>query len=217
MEVEIWKDIPDYDGYQVSNFGNVKSFKKNKNTLLTKTIKGDYQTVRLYGIGSTKDFSIHILVAIMFKGHTPSGSTKGLVVDHIDNNPLNNRADNLQLIPHRENCSKDKKGYTSKFAGVYFRKDRGTWQARITFNYRAISLGCFILEIDAANAYQKALGELNDGLNLDILYPKKINNKYDGIIKHGNKWLSMYEGNVIGRFYTKIEAYEFRNNYINKA
>lgn len=36
----------------------------------------------------------------------------GLVVDHIDNNPLNNHIDNLQLINQRENVTKDREEST---------------------------------------------------------------------------------------------------------
>ena len=28
MEKEIWKDIPNYNGYQVSNLGNVRTYNK---------------------------------------------------------------------------------------------------------------------------------------------------------------------------------------------
>ena len=42
---EIWKDVPDYDGYyQVSNLGNVKSVKKNRNLKMLVT-KRDYHRV----------------------------------------------------------------------------------------------------------------------------------------------------------------------------
>ena len=45
-----------------------------------------------------------------------------LVVDHINNDPLDNRLENLQLISHRYNLSKDKKGGSSKFTGVSWDK-----------------------------------------------------------------------------------------------
>ena len=34
--IEIWKDIEGYEGYQVSNLGNVKSLKWGKEKILSK-------------------------------------------------------------------------------------------------------------------------------------------------------------------------------------
>ena len=41
-----------------------------------------------------KQFHVHILMAIAFLGYTPNGNK--IVVDHIDNNPLNNTLENLK-------------------------------------------------------------------------------------------------------------------------
>jgi len=216
-EIEIWKDIPNYEGYQVSNLGRVKSFKRGKETLLKPSINTHgYFVVYFYKNGKQKTFKIHKLVAIAFHGHVPDGTHK-VCVDHIDNNPLNNHVDNLQLISARENCSKDRNGYLSSFIGITWDKITRKWLARIMFNGRCIHLGYFELEIDAANAYQKALKELNEGLDLNILYPKKIKtSQYKGIFwsKHKNKWVAKYKNKYIGHFNTELEAYEAREKYI---
>jgi hypothetical protein len=222
-EIEIWKDIPNYEGhYQVSSFGDVKSIARNttKGGVLKKD-KGTngYLQVVLYKCGNRKRFTVHQLVAMAFLGHVPDGTSK-IVVDHKDNNKLNNRADNLQLIPHRENASKDKKGFTSKFIGVSWDKNMNKWKSALRFNGRVIHLGHFELEIDAAKAYQKALKEYNDGLDLNILYPKGRNksSKYYGVSwnKSRCKWEAKYKGKFIGLFNTEIEAHEAVQKYIAK-
>jgi len=115
--MEIFKDIPGYEGiYQVSDLGRVKSLKFNKEKILKPGVNNHgYYTVVLCK-GKRKTINVHQLVAMAFLNHEPCGYN-GLIVDHKDNNPLNNRLSNLQLISQRENTSKDKKG-SSKYTGV---------------------------------------------------------------------------------------------------
>jgi hypothetical protein len=164
QEIEIWKDIPNYEGmYQVSNLGNVKSFitHNGTNTRILKpsiTIHG-YLYVSVYRNLKQKKFSVHVLVAMAFLGHKPNGKLD-IVVDHKDNNKLNNRLDNLQITTARENVSKDRKNKTSLFTGVCWKKDRNKWRASIHIEGEKVILGYFEEEINAANAYQEAKNKL---------------------------------------------------------
>jgi len=172
--MEIYKNVPGYEGhYQVSNFGNVKSIKFGKEIILKGSISKKYHIVGFKKNGKKKTFAVHVLVAMVFLGHVPDGTHK-ICVDHIDNNSLNNRADNLQLISARENTSKDRKGGASQFVGVHFHKPTGKWIASIQFKDRRINLGLFKLDIDASNVYQKARLEDEQGLNLNEIYPRNI-------------------------------------------
>ena len=156
---EIWRDVKDFEGlYQVSNFGRVKSllFKKEK-VLKPHASKGHYYCVSLHKNKLSKTFKVHKLVAIAFINHEPNGYKT--VVDHIDNNPLNNNVDNLQLISHRENCSKDKKG-TSKYTGVCFIESTKKWKSYININGNSKTLGYFNSEIEASNAYKQKIKQL---------------------------------------------------------
>ena len=157
---EVFKDIPGYEGiYQVSNLGRVKSFRFNKEKILKPTVGSHgYYTVGLCK-GKRKTISVHQLVAMTFLNHKPDGTTK-VVVDHIDNNPLNNRLYNLQLVTNRENTSKDKKG-SSKYRGVSWAKERNKWISSITINGKKKTLGYFNCELAASDAYQKKLAEIN--------------------------------------------------------
>jgi hypothetical protein len=157
---EIFKDIPDYEGiYLVSNLGNVKSLKFGKERILSKGLDGHgYYNVTLFKDGNPKTFTIHQLVAMVFLNHKPNGNT--IVVDHIDNNKLNNRLDNLQIISQRKNTSKDKKG-TSKYTGVYWYKNRCKWRAEIKILGKIKYLGCFETELDAHLSYQNALKQIS--------------------------------------------------------
>lgn len=107
---------------------------------------------------------VHQLVAMAFLNHKPDGLN--LVVDHINNIRTDNRLENLQLVSHRHNSTKDRKG-TSKYPGVSWRSDTKKWRAAIRIGRQQIHLGMFTDENDAALAYQKALTEYNTKLNLN--------------------------------------------------
>ena len=81
------------------------------------------------------------------------------VVDHIDNNPQNNKLENLQIITHRENCSKDKwrKGKTSVFTGVGYVSSKNYYKSTIRFSEDHIFLGGFNIEEEAARIYEIAI------------------------------------------------------------
>ena len=84
---------------------------------------------------------------------------KGYVIDHINNNGLDNRKCNLRYATHSQNMAnrcKRTKSTTSKFVGVSFDKNNHKWIAHIRHNKVRYTLGRFITEIDAAKAYNKA-------------------------------------------------------------
>jgi hypothetical protein len=158
--IEEFKDIPEYEGlYQVSNLGNVKSFKNGIEKVLKGGISSSgYRNVVLYNGSKLKGYSIHQLVAIEFLNHKPLKYK--IVVDHINNNKLDNRLENLQIISNRANLTKDKKKGTSKYVGVNLDKTRNKWISQITINGKNVFLGRFKTEIEASEAYQNKLKTL---------------------------------------------------------
>jgi hypothetical protein len=86
---------------------------------------------------------------------------KGMVVDHIDGNGLNNRRSNLRVCTVSQNHQNRRwTGGVSRYKGVCFLKKVNKWKAEITFNGRRIHIGCFADEISAAKAYDKKAAEL---------------------------------------------------------
>ena len=159
MDKEIFKDIPGYEGlYQVSNQGRVKSFMKGKEKILKQpTNSSGYLQVTIYRNGA-KIYKVHALVAMAFLNHTPCGHN--LVVDHINDDKLDNRVENLQVVTQRFNACKTQGRYTSKYKGVSWRKDARKWISRMYINGKLKHLGYFKCELAASYAYQMGLKSL---------------------------------------------------------
>lgn len=99
---EIWKDIEGYENqYQVSNFGNVKSLKRKKPFLMKPKLNIGYLSVELQFKQHKKWFRIHRLVAQAFLPN-PNNLPQ---VNHLDENKLNNRADNLEWSTPKSNIN----------------------------------------------------------------------------------------------------------------
>jgi NUMOD4 motif/HNH endonuclease/AP2 domain len=161
---EIWKDVLGYEGlYQVNEYGNVKSLSRTitkgnityvtKDKLLKQSVDSQgYPYVNLSDYKKQKTFRVHQLIAIVFLNHTPN-KHKGLVIDHIDGNKLNNMITNLQLITNKKNTSKDRKNKTSKYTGVSWNKQSNKWLAQFRENGKVNYLGAFETEEEARDAY----------------------------------------------------------------
>lgn len=107
---EIWKDIPGYEGlYKVSNYGRVLSLPRGKqwpyrqthNNIRKQRVKGHYYQVNLSKDGKTKCLLVHRLVALAFIANPLNLPC----VNHKDENPLNNRVDNLEWCTYQYNAN----------------------------------------------------------------------------------------------------------------
>lgn len=81
------------------------------------------------------------------------------LVDHIDNNPLNNRRNNLREVTHAENLRNAGKHKTSNLKGARYHKRDKRWSAAITINGKNKHLGNFDTAEEAHEAYCKAAKE----------------------------------------------------------
>lgn len=99
--------------------------------------------------GVRKDITMHRLILNPYTENQ---------IDHINNDRLDNRRQNLRVCLLKENVfNRSKgKGKSSQYKGVGRYKRTGQWQARICFEGKLMHLGMFEKEEDAAEAYNKA-------------------------------------------------------------
>lgn len=102
---EVWKDIEDFEGYQISNLGRVKSLSyhrtKRERILQQYISKVGYCVVHLCKNGKKRTLLVHRLVAMAFIAN-PNDKPE---VNHIDECKTNNHVDNLEWMTHKENMN----------------------------------------------------------------------------------------------------------------
>jgi len=100
IENEVFKDIEGYNGvYQISNKGNVKSFKYGREKLLRLYINAyGYQTTTISVNGKCIKLHIHKLVYSHFGKKVLNGKT----LHHKDGNKSNNHIDNLEILTRKD-------------------------------------------------------------------------------------------------------------------
>jgi len=91
---EFFMPIEGFDQYQVSNFGDVKSFKSAKNgkLLKQKITREGYREVTLYSDSKPAKYLVHRLVLNAFRFVPLKGKHK---IKHLDHDPGNNKLSNL--------------------------------------------------------------------------------------------------------------------------
>lgn len=97
--MQIWKDIEGYKGHcQISNYGNVRSLKKDAFLMKGAYLKG-YKIIGLWKNGTGKMSRIHGSVAAAF---IPNPENRPCI-GHIGGGRANSHADNLRRVTVKEN------------------------------------------------------------------------------------------------------------------
>ncbi len=130
----------------------------------------DYVRVR-YG---DKYIGLSALIFCVYQGNTVP---KGHIIDHINRNPFDNRRENLRLFTYAQNAANRTKveGASSDYYGVHFAADRNKYCAGVSIRGKREHIGYFILEIDAAEAYDIYLlhCENSDELGQNYNFPDR--------------------------------------------
>lgn len=117
--MEAWKDIPGFEGlYQASNTGLIRTSpgkttsnrKYAKRVWQVRVLRHKYKVnkkrrdaaVTLWKDGKCNDYLVSRLVASAWV----PGWAKNMTVNHIDGNPMNNNASNLEWVTLEENIKK---------------------------------------------------------------------------------------------------------------
>ncbi len=118
----------------------------------------NYYRVYIFG----KSYYMHRLAWLYEYGEFPINN-----IDHIDGNRQNNKINNLRDVNQKTNTKNTTLRSDSKYGcfGVYFRKDKNKWVARITINKVYKTIGTFLTKEEAIVARKKAEAEGGFHLN----------------------------------------------------
>ena len=102
------------------------------------------------------------------------GFPKDKVIDHIDNNGLNNQKHNLRICTIQENGANRIKTQciktTSKYKGIHWHKNNKQWEVGIKKDNKRIFIGNYKTEIEAAKAYNEAaINYFGEFANLNVI------------------------------------------------
>ena len=174
---EIWKPIKGFAGYQVSNFGRVRTYNKVtytahhgarhwRNRILAQKLRKDNcLQVNLWHNGKPITYYVHRLVAEAFLGEASSDMT----VNHKDGNRQNNHVDNLEWLSRTDNI---RHGFDNDFYST--------------------QKCCELINMDGKTYYFQSLSKASKFLNRNVGY-------ISGVLKKGGKITD-----VLGNEYTVI-------------
>lgn len=103
---------------------------------------------------NSRGFMNELMHRFMFKDEIP----KGLFVDHINGNGLDNRRVNIRFATRQQNGHNSRPPKNRRFKGAH--RCRNHWQAEIRHNGVLHRLGMFKTEIEAARVYNEAAKRL---------------------------------------------------------
>lgn len=164
MEEEKWRPIPFCDGmYDVSNFGNVRSHKYGRTTILKQgTDRYGYKTVVLSADGKQKTYRVHRIVACVF---IPKRDGRDFI-DHIDTNKSNNHYSNLRWVTKSEN-NRNPITY-QKFLDKIYNRDQAIWDEYVVPVYQYTFDRYFVKKYPSISAAARENNLMKSGIRFVI-------------------------------------------------
>jgi hypothetical protein len=97
---EEWRTCADYPMYEVSSFGNIRRVKRPQRLLLCSRRKSGRRMITIQNNYKVKGVLVARLILITFKGYPLPGKP---YARHLDDNPGNDRIDNLEWGSQKDN------------------------------------------------------------------------------------------------------------------
>jgi len=204
------KEIVDYCLVSEEDYDELNKYKWHKDIYVGGTI-------------NNKNWRIHRYIIIQILKNDIDSKT---FIDHIDNNKMNNKRNNLRIVTISENNRNGSKrlNTTSCYHGVTYAKRDKIWKSHVTINKKQISL-FYKNEHHAAYQYNLWCEEFNlTTAKLNIVPNAYINNfiqvkkneKLSKLPTHitltkSNKFLLRIKQERIGLYKTLLEAVIIRN------
>lgn len=130
---EDWKDIPDLAPYQASRTGEIRRVWEHKTTPLKQvTLEKGYKRIVLSIGGAQKTFHVAVLVAKTF---IPNPENKPQI-DHIDNDPSNNRVENLRWATRMDQLKNRRPYSTTGEKHIHHRRSKNNGEERFAVAIR---------------------------------------------------------------------------------
>lgn len=111
----------------------------------SKTTKG-YRQIRIFG----KWYKCHRLVWLIETGDWPKDQ-----IDHVNNNGLDNRFENLREVSNYQNCVNRRRKSRSGSVGVYYDQKNQKWITGSFKDGKYLNLGRYTTREEAEKVYQE--------------------------------------------------------------
>jgi hypothetical protein len=147
--MEVWKK---FSNIEVSNMGNLKTRQHKDGNYRGSADKDGYMKVGV----NKKTYQVHRLVSHLFNDVALDDPRQ---VDHINGIKDDNRIENLRMVSSRENHQNLQSHRNGGLVGSSCDKRCNMWVSQIKINGKNKYLGYFDTELEAHEAYIKALSE----------------------------------------------------------
>lgn len=161
MNQQILKELLTYDNKSGVFIWKVKPSKKVKAGSVAGTLSlQGYIKIRIFG----KEYRAHRLAWMYEYGEFPNG-----ILDHIDQNKLNNSINNLRIVSISENGHNTKLYSTNKSGhkNVFWDKRVGKYSVSLCFNNKPKRIGYYMTLEDAIEARDKFIDLLIEFQNVN--------------------------------------------------